>query len=105
VASAGPYVNHLHLGSIQITMPAPHHSIFMGQMLFLAPNQKRELKLVVLDRRYLFLDCIARTTYIDAVYCYRPTSVVCPSVTLVSSPYQDAAWVEDLGGPREPCIR
>jgi len=30
------------------------------------------------------LDRIARTTYVDAVYCYRP-SVVCRSVTLVSS--------------------
>ena len=25
-----------------------------------------------------------RTTYVDAAYCYRPTSVVCRSVTLVS---------------------
>ena len=24
------------------------------------------------------------TTYVDAVYCYRPSSVVCPSVTVVS---------------------
>jgi len=24
----------------QITMPAPHHSIFTGQMLFLTPNQQ-----------------------------------------------------------------
>jgi len=33
-----------------------------------------------------FLDHIARTTYVglDAVYCYRPSSVVCPTVILVS---------------------
>jgi len=24
----------------QITMPAPHHSIFVGRMLFLTPNQQ-----------------------------------------------------------------
>jgi len=35
-----------------------------------------------------FLDRIARTVHVDAVYCYRPSSVVClsvgRSVTLVS---------------------
>jgi len=51
------------------------------------------------------------TTYVDAVYCYRPSSVVCPSVCHTSEPCyngwadRDATWVEDLGGPREPCIR
>jgi len=28
--------------STQITMPAPHHSIFTGRMLFLTPNQQRQ---------------------------------------------------------------
>jgi len=28
--------------SIQITMPAPYHSIFKGRMLFLTPNQQRQ---------------------------------------------------------------
>ena len=28
----------------------------------------------------ILLGHIARTTYVDAVYCYRPSSVVCPSV-------------------------
>ena len=32
----------------------------------------------------LLLDRIARTTYVDAVCCYRPSSVLCQSVTLVS---------------------
>jgi len=32
----------------------------------------------------VFLDRIARTRYVDAVCCYRPCSVVCRSVTLVS---------------------
>jgi len=26
----------------QITMPAPHHSVFTGRMLFLSPNQQRQ---------------------------------------------------------------
>jgi len=49
--------------------------------------------------------------YIDAAYCYRPSSVVCLSVCHISEPCKngytscDAVWVEDLGGPREPCIR
>jgi len=33
------------------------------------------------------------TTYVDAVYCYRPSSVVCQSVTLVS-PAKTAAPIE-----------
>jgi len=33
VASAGPYANNLHLAS-DIATPAPCHSIFTGQMLF-----------------------------------------------------------------------
>jgi len=32
----------------------------------------------------LLLDCIARTTHADAVYCYQLSSVVCWSVTVVS---------------------
>jgi len=59
------------------------------------------------------------TTYLDAARCYRPSSVACWSVCLsvsllvchTSEPCKngctdrDAVWVEDLGGPREPCIR
>jgi len=58
------------------------------------------------------------TGYADAAYCYGPTSVVCRSVgqsvclsvTLVNPckngwTDRDAIWVEDSGGPREPCIR
>ena len=51
------------------------------------------------------------TTYVDAVYCYRPSSVVCWSVCHTSEPCkngctdQDAVWVEESGGPKEPCIR
>jgi len=50
------------------------------------------------------------TTYIDAAYCYRPSSVVYLSVCHASEPCRngctnrDAVWVVDLGGPREPCI-
>ena len=51
------------------------------------------------------------TTYLDAAYCYRPTSVVCRSVCHTSEPCRngwtdrDAVRDEDSGGPREPCIR
>ena len=51
------------------------------------------------------------TTYIDAAYFYRPSSVVCRSVCHTSEPCKNgctdraAVWVEDLGGPGEPCIR
>jgi len=63
------------------------------------------------------------TTYVDAAYCYRPSSVVCLSVgRLVSRSVclsvchsnepckngwtdQDAIWFEDSGGAKEPCIR
>jgi len=50
------------------------------------------------------------TTYVDAAYCYRPSSVVCRSVCLsvyhTSEPCKngwtdrDADWVVDSGGPR-----
>jgi len=51
------------------------------------------------------------TTYIDAAYCYRPSSVVCRSVRHTSKPCKncctdrDAVWIQDLGRPKEPCIR
>ena len=51
-------------------------------------------------------------TYIDAAYCYRPSRVsVGLSVCHISEPCKngytdrDAIWVEDSGGPKEPCIR
>jgi len=48
---------------------------------------------------------------VGAAYCYRPSSVVCLLVCHTSEPYKngcndrDAVWVEDSGGPKEPCIR
>ena len=51
------------------------------------------------------------TTYVDAAYSYRPSSVVCRSVCHTSEPCKNgctdraAIWVEDLGAPGEPCIR
>ena len=55
------------------------------------------------------------TTYVDAAYSYRPSSVICRSVCLsvchTSEPCKNgctdraAVWVEDLGGPGEPYIR
>jgi len=61
------------------------------------------------DLSDLLLDRIARTTYVDAVYCYRPSSVVCRSigrsVTLVSpaktaSPIEMPFWLRTRMGPR-----
>ena len=48
---------------------------------------------------------------IDAVCCYRPSSVVCPSVCHTSEPCENgwtdrgAVWVVDLAGPMESCVR
>jgi len=54
------------------------------------------------------------TTYVDAAYCYRPSSVVCRSacrsVCHTSEPCKngwtdrDADLVEESGEPMEPCI-
>jgi len=49
--------------------------------------------------------------YVDAVCYYRPSSVVCCCVTVVSpaktaEPNEmDAIWVVDSGGLKEACIR
>ena len=71
----------------------------------------------MLSSKCLLLGRIALTTYRyeDAVYCYRPSSVVCQSVgrsvchssesCKIGWTDRDAVWVEDFGGPREPCIR
>ena len=51
------------------------------------------------------------TTYVDAVYSYPPSGVVCRSVCHTSEPCKngctdrDAVWVGDSGGLRAPCIR
>ena len=37
-------------------------------------------------RYHLLLDRIARTTYVDTVYCYRPSSMVCLSVCHTGEP-------------------
>jgi len=39
---------------------------------------------VTISNNYIILDRITRATYVDVVYCYRLSSVVCLSVTLVS---------------------
>jgi len=59
----------------------------------------------------VFLRPRRSTAYVDVAYCYRPSSVVCRSVCHTSEPCKngctdrDAFWVEDSGGPKEPCIR
>jgi len=59
----------------------------------------------------ILLGRIASTTYVDVACCYQPSSVVCLSDCHTSEPWKngctdrDAVWVEDSGGPMEPCIR
>jgi len=59
----------------------------------------------------IFIRPHSSTTYVDAAYCYQPSSVVCRSVILVSSAKMAELIampffsVEDSGGPKEPCIR
>jgi len=53
----------------------------------------------------VLLDRIACTTYVDAAYCYLPSSVVCPSVTVVSpakipEPIQMSFGLRTWVGPR-----
>ena len=47
------------------------------------------------------------TTYVDAAYCYRPSSVVCHSSEPCKNGWtdRDAVWDLDSGGPKEACIR
>jgi len=58
--------------------------------------------------RLVLLDRIAHTTYVDAVCCYQPSSMVCLSVCHTTEPCKngwtdrDAVWVGDSGGLREP---
>jgi len=42
---------------------------------------------------FVFLDHIARTTYVDAVYCYWPSSVVCRSVCHTTDPCENG-WTD-----------
>ena len=51
------------------------------------------------------------TTYVDAAYCYRPSSMVCRFVCHTSEPCRngwadwDAVWIKNSGGPGEPYVR
>ena len=62
-------------------------------------------------RCYVIVRPHRSTAYVDVAYSYRPSSVVCRSVCHASEPCKNgctdraAFWVEDLGGPGEPCIR
>jgi len=81
-----------------------HHSpFFTGRVPVLRPtNSVKALK-------------VNSTAYVDAAYCYRPSSVVCRSVGLSvchsSEPCKngrtnrDAIWVVGSDGPKESCIR
>jgi len=52
VASAGPYTNNLHLALRQLTTSTPHHSVFIGRMLFLMPNRVKALKATGINTWY-----------------------------------------------------
>jgi len=55
------------------------------------------------------------TVYVDAAYCYRPSSMVCRSVVLSVAVVSSAkmaelieilfVWVVNWTGTKEPCIR
>ena len=51
------------------------------------------------DHLLLLLDRIARTTYVDADYCYRPSSVVCLSVGLSVTLVSPAKTAEPIEMP------
>jgi len=48
-------------------------------------NHSMKIYMVSLLHRATIIRQHSSTTYVDAAYCYRPSSVVCLSVTLVSS--------------------
>jgi len=72
------------------------------------------LRLTVTNKRELLL-LVGRIavlrTYVDAAYCYQPSSVVCRSVCHTSEPCKngctdrDVIWVENSGGPKDTCVR
>ena len=70
VASAGPYT------SLQITMPAPHHSVFTGQMPFLPPTNSVKALKAVHTGNYLSICKQPRPTQVDPANSTSITSVV-----------------------------
>jgi len=79
----------------------------IGQLLLRSGNLMVFQAVAICHLR--FLNHIACAMYIDAVYCYRPSCVVCRSVCYTSEPHKngwtdwDAVLIEDSGGPRESC--
>jgi len=63
----------------QITMPVPYYSIFTGRVPFLPPSQQNQS-----TEGFCIIRPHRSTTYVNAAYCYWPSSVVCRSVTLVT---------------------
>jgi len=58
-------------------------SVRLGAVLLKDEELARDLKY---GKKQPLLDHIARTTYVHAVYCYRPSSMVCLSVCHSSEP-------------------
>jgi len=69
------------------------------------------IEMLINDWNHFIFRLHRSTAYIYAAYCYRPSSMVCLSVCHSSDPCKNgwtdwvAVWVEDSGGPKEPCIR
>ena len=65
----------------------------MGASPHLVHDKSTSITLLVPCKMMHFIRPDRSTTYVDAAYCYRPSSVVCRSVTLVS-PEKTAAPIE-----------
>jgi len=90
------------------------HSVVIITMLWPGLRQARVIRngVAVASECLIIIRPHRSTTYVDAAYSYRPSSVVCrSSVCHTSEPCKNgctdraAVWVEDLGGPGEPRIR
>jgi len=73
VASTAPYANHFTLIRM-ITIPAPHHSIFAGQMLFLCPtNSVKVVKVIIAHRsKILLLIILVRSCHTHSPPPFKP---------------------------------
>jgi len=70
VASAGPYTNNLHLALRQLTTSTPHHSVFIGRMLFLTPNQQCQSTEGNWYQHLVLTYCIVNITQLKTLITY-----------------------------------
>jgi len=84
------FARHFLKGLVSLLSPVLVHPITSYFALY--KDDVIIIIIIIIIIFYLFLDRIARSTYVDAVHCYRPSSVVyrsisrliCRSVTVVS---------------------